>query len=297
MQVLASDLVAGYARRRGHAVADRPVPTQYRDFAVWQREAVDEAVPPASRAYWRDQLRGGRMVTARTDYPRSADLPRNTSVLRYAVDADLAAAVAAVAKDSRSSPFIVLLAAYKVLLARRTGVTDIVVPTIGANRKQTRFQDTVGNFTNFIPLRTDLADCVTFRDVLDRTRSTCLKAYSREIPFLVVLEEAPELMAAAAAEDQALVAFQVLQLPFDLDGETVGDLGLRTVPRRLSQEVATEIPDGALWQLDVSPAGEINAYLGYNTHKFTEVTMRTLADEFNQVLKDAVLDQHAPLRI
>jgi hypothetical protein len=229
------------------------------------------------------------------DFPRSAERPTNTSVLRYAIDADLAAGVGAVAKDSRSSPFMVLLAAYNVLLARRTGTTDIVVPTIASNRKQTRFQNTVGNFTNFIPLRTDLAGCNTFRDVLDRTRATCIEAYSREIPFLVVLGEAPELMAPAAADDQALIAFQVLQLPFVLDGDAVGGLTLRNVPRRLSQEVATEIPDGALWQLDVAPTGEINAYLGFNTHKFTEATMHALADEFSQVLKDSVTDQHAPL--
>ncbi|WP_326821748.1 condensation domain-containing protein [Streptosporangium sp. NBC_01756] len=297
MQVLIGDLTAAYARRRGHAVADRPEPAQYRDYAVWERESVTEAAPPASRAYWRDKLRGGQMVTARMDHPRSANLPKNTSVLRYAIDADLAAAVAAVSKDSRSSPFMVLLAAYNVLMARRSGTGDIVVPTIGANRKQTRFQDTVGNFTNFIPLRTDLTGCATFRDVLDRTRLTCIEAYTREIPFFLVLGEAPELMAGAAADDQALIAFQVLQLPFVLDGDAIGDLELRNIPRRLSQERATEIPDGALWQLDVAPSGEINAYLGFNSHKFTEITMRTLADEFSQVLKDGVLDQHAPLRI
>ncbi|MER6949264.1 condensation domain-containing protein [Nonomuraea sp. NPDC000554] len=297
MQVLIDDLTAAYARRRGHAVADRPEPAQYADYAVWQREAEAEVVPPASRAYWRDKLRGAQMVTMRMDHPRSANLPKNTSVIRYAIDADLAAAVAAVAKDSRSSPFMILLAAYNVLLARRTGSGDIVVPTIGANRKQSRFQGTVGNFTNFIPLRTDVTGCATFRDVVDRTRSTCIEAYSREIPFLLVLGEAPELMARAAADDQALIAFQVLQLPFVLDGDAVGDLELRNVPRRLSQKVATEIPDGALWQLDVSPSGEINVYLGFNTHKFNDITMRTLADEFSQVLKDGVSDQHAPLRI
>ncbi|GAA0948314.1 condensation domain-containing protein [Nonomuraea longicatena] len=297
MQVLAGDLAAAYARRRGHAVAERPAPAQYAEFATWQREAAAESVPAAARAYWRERLSGGRMATMTTDHPRSADLPKNTAVIRYAVDADLSAALAAAAKDSRSSPFMVLLAAYNVLLARRTGARDIVVPTIGANRKQSRFQDTVGNFTNFIPLRTDVTGCATFREVIDRTRATCIEAYSREIPFLAVLGEAPELMARAGEDDQALVAFQVLQLPFLIEGERVGDLELTNIPRRLSQQAATEIPDGALWQLDVAPTGEINVYLGFNTHKFNEITMRTLADDLNQVLKDGALDPHAPLRI
>jgi condensation enzyme len=295
MQVVASDLVAAYSRRRGHEVAERPEAVQYRHFTAWQREP--EAVPPAAREYWRAKLRGGRMITLPMDHPRSANLPKSTSVLRYPLDADLAAAVATVARENRSSPFMVLLAAYNVLLARRTGVTDLVVPTIGANRKQTRFQETVGNFTNFIPLRNDVAGCATFGELLARIRTTCIEAYAREIPFLAVLGEAPELMAAAAADDECLVAFQVLQLPYLLDGETVGELTLRDIPRRLSQRVGTEIPDGALWQFDIAPSGGIHAYLGYNSHKFDEATMRALADEFDLVLKDTVLDQHAPLQL
>jgi hypothetical protein len=297
MQVIAGDLANAYARRRGHDVPELPEPVQYKEYAVWQREAVDKVVPERSRAYWREKLHGARMATVTTDFPRSANLPTNTAVVRYAIDADLAAGARAVARDSRSSPFIVLLAAYYVLLARRSGVTDLVVPTIGAHRKQSRFENTVGNITNFLPLRVDLAGAKTFREVVDRSRSSFLEAFAREIPFLELLGEAPELMARAVEDNQALVAFQVLQLPFAVDAETVGDLELRAVRRRMSQDRATEIPDGALWQLDVLPTGEINAYLGYNTHKFTEVSIRTLADEFSQVLKDGVLDQHAPLRI
>ncbi len=296
-QVIARDTAEAYARRRGHDVAERPEPGQYRDFAVWQRESAAEVVPETALAFWRQKLDGARMATATTDFPRSADLPKNTAVLRYTIDSDLTAAVRAAGRANRSTPFIVLLAAYYVLLARRTGGTDLVVPTIGAHRKQAQFHDAVGNFTNFLPLRTDVADAATFQDVIQRTRATFLEAYSREIPFLEVLGAAPAVMAPAAEDDQALVAFQVLQLPFTLDGETVGDLELRTVPRRLSQERATEIPDGALWQLDISAEGEISAYLGFNTHKFTEVTMRAMADEFTQVLKDTVLDPQAPLRL
>lgn len=295
MQVVATDLVADYSRRRGHQVAERPAPLQYRDYTLWQQGP--DGVSAAALEYWRAKLQGGRMITLPMDHPRSADLPKNTAVLRYALDADLAAAVVAAARENRSSPFMVLLAAYNVLLARRTGVTDLVVPTIGANRKETRFRDTVGNFTNFMPLRTDLSGCADFTELLARVRATCLEAYSKEIPFLRVLGEAPELMAAAASDDECLVAFQVLQLPYDLDGESAGDLTLREIPRRLSQASSTEIPDGALWQFDVTPSDGIHAYLGYNTHKFEEKTLRALADEFAQVLRETVLDPHAPLRL
>jgi hypothetical protein len=297
LQVLIDDLTNAYARLCGHDVEARPEPAQYRDFALWEREAADKVLPAKSVAYWAEKLAGAEVTTATMDFPRSANKPANTAVLRYEIEPELAAAVSTVARNGRSSPFMVLLAAYNVLLARRTGKTDIVALTIGSNRKQTRFQTTAGNFTNFIPLRTSLEGSTTFREVLDRTRKTCIEAYSKEIPFLALLGQAPTLMAPAASDDQALIAFQPLQLPFLVDGDSVGDLALRNVPRRLSQEVATEIPDGALWQLDIAPTGEINAYLGYNTHKFTEVTMRAMADELNQVLKDAVLDPDAPLHL
>lgn len=297
MQVMANDLASGYARRTGHDVPATPVPTQYRDFAVWQRTEPEEALPAAHLEYWKNKLAGATMVATRMDYPRSANRPVSTSVLRYPVASEISDALTTVARENRATKFMVLLAAYNVLVARRTGITDITVATIGSNRKQARFQDTVGNFTNFIPLRTDLAGCETFQDVLARTRTSCIEAYSKEIPFLVLLSVAPELMSSVATDNDALMAFQPMQLPFTLEGERVGDLELRGVPRRRSQQVGTEIPDGALWQLDVAPTGEIHAYLGYNTHKFTETTMRVMADEFDQVLKDTVLDQHGPLRI
>lgn len=293
-QVIARDLAAAYARRRGHDVEEHTDPAQYREFAVWQRES---GVPEKSRAYWQEKLDGAHMATVTMDFPRSADLPKNTSVLRYELDADVAEAVRSVARTNRSTPFIVLLAAYYVLLARRTGGTDLVVPTIGANRKQARWNDTVGNFTNFLPLRTDIAGATSFAHLVGRTRTTFLEGYAKEIPFLELLGAAPTLMANAAEDDQAMIAFQVLGLPFTMDGEVVGDLELHTVPRRLSQERATEIPDGALWQLDVSPSGGIGVYLGYNTHKFTEATMLAMAEEYSQVLKETVLDPQGPLRI
>jgi condensation enzyme len=293
-QVIARDLAAAYARRRGHDVVEHTDPAQYREFAVWQRES---GVAEKSLAYWREKLDGAHMATVTMDFPRSANLPKNTSVVRYALDEDVAAAVRTVARSNRSTPFIVLLAAYYVLLARRTGATDLVVPTIGANRKQARFNDAVGNFTNFLPLRTDLAGAATFQELIERARATFLEGYAKEIPFLELLGTAPALMARAVEDDQAMIAFQVLQLPFTMDGEVVGDLELHTVPRRLSQERATEIPDGALWQLDVSPSGGIGVYLGYNTHKFTEATVLAMAEEYTQVLKETVLDPQGPLRI
>ncbi len=293
MQVLINDLAVGYAARRGHAVDEAPAPVQYREFAKWQRAA--EAIPDSAREYWRAKLRDARMVTVGMDHPRSADLPKNTSIIRYALDPQVCAAVADLARESRSSSFMVLLAAYDVLMARWTGTTDVVVPTIGLNRKQARFQDTVGNFANFIPLRTDLTGCATFRDVLDKTRRTCIEAYSREIPFLAVLEEAPDLMS-DVTDDRCLVAFQVHQVPFVMQGEVVGELELSSIPRRLSQRVYTEIPDGALWELDVLPSGEIISYLGFNSHKFTEATMRTLAAEFDRVCRDTILAPDTRLR-
>jgi hypothetical protein len=295
MKMLMRDLAVSYAARRGHHAPELPEVRQYREYAAWQHSAVAGDAAGRSREYWQEKLGGAEMLAVRTDHPRSANLPKKTSVYRFFIDAELTSAVLDLAKATRSSPFMVSLAAYQVLLHGLTGATDIVVPTMASGRGQARFHDTVGLFYNFVPLRTDLAGCATFRAVVERTRATCIQAYSREIPFAQVMAEAPALMAPLAADDRAVIAFQLFQFPFLLHREVVGDLEFSDVRRRLlSQPDGVDVPDGALLQLDIDSAGDMIGYLYFNSNLFSDSTMTDLVAKFRQVLRRTVTAPDAP---
>jgi condensation enzyme len=156
----------------------------------------------------------------------------------------------------------------------------------------------VGSFFNFVPFRTDVAGARTFREVAERTRRSCLAAFTHEIPFPLVAEEAPELNEPFASDDLAVCAFQVFQFPFSMEGEKVGDLEYSEIRRRLvSQADSTDIPDGALFILDVDPAGDMIGNLGYNTNLFDGSTIADLVVQFRRTLREMLGAPDAPLRM
>lgn len=298
MHLLIRDLSAFYAVCTGHDVPDLPDLSQYQEYAVWERERFAAASVAKSADYWQEKLAGAEILALPTDWPKSAGRAKATAVHRFLVDTEVTAAVGELAKATRASAFIVVLAAYKVFLHEVTSKTDIVVTTLASGRGQARFQETVGSFFNFIPLRTDIDGCTTFREVVKRTRDTCLKAYSHQIPFAQVMGGSPELGRTFMADDAAVFAFQVFQFPYTMEGERVGDLVFSEIRRRtLPQDVGPDIPDGALWTLDVDAASkDMVGCLQYNTNIYGRETISELATEFLRVLRDTMTAPDAPLR-
>nr|BFE84730.1 hypothetical protein GCM10020093_073310 [Planobispora longispora] len=293
MRLIMRDLAVRYAIRTGELVPDLPPVRQYREFTRWQQSSDADG---RSQRYWREKLDGARIFATPTDHPRSANLPKETAWYRFSVEKEVTDRLTEVARTTKSSPFMVLLAAYSVVLQRSSGLTDIVVPTFTSGRAHGGFHDTVGSFFNFVPLRMDLSGCESFRQAVTRVRSTCLEAYTRDIPFAKILEEAPELMSPAAADDRAVLAFQVFRSPLGSDRHTVGGLEYAEFrERRLPQASGGDVPDGAMWHLELLPAGGINGTLAYNTNLFLESTIAEMAADFRQVLRSAVVALDAPL--
>jgi non-ribosomal peptide synthetase component F len=233
-----------------------------------------------------------------TDLPKSAGLSESTSVYRFLIDAELVGATLELARATRSTPFMVMLGAFSVLVHRLTGDTDIVVPTFTPGRGLDRFQQTVGPFFNYLPLRTDIAGCTTFKQVIDRVRATCLEAYSYDIPFHQLLAEAPELMLPTLADERAACVFQVFPFPFLLDATKIGDVEYTEVRRRLrSQPIGSDVPNGALWTLNLDPAGDIVGGIQFNNNLFTETSTAAMVDAFRAALRDTVLSPATPLTL
>jgi hypothetical protein len=296
-QLLLHDVAALYAARSTGTEPDLPPVHQYGEFAGWQLENLGSPATGKALAYWKDKLQGAQILAVRADRPRDMDLTNAYAVHRFLIDAELTEQAVAFAKFARSSPFIVLVAAYNLLLHNVSGAGDVVVPTFTSGRYEERFMATVGPFFNFVPLRTNVGACGTFREVVDATRATCLEALSHDIPFAVIANDSPELTAPFADPGLAVIAFELLQSPSAKDSEQVGDLTYSEIRQRtLSQERSSHIPDGALWAMDVLPNGEIAGSLKYDTNLFDESTMVGLVTEFSRVLRAGVTTPNAPLR-
>jgi condensation enzyme len=266
-QVIMRDLAECYAARAAGDEPRLPEVTQYRDYIAAQQEEAAGPAVAASRAYWREALRGARILVVPTR--RDEQEAPATSYHRSLTDAHLRAEVSRVARETHSSPFMVLLAAFAVFVNRRTQATDITVPTFGTGRSP-GFQSTVGSFFNFVPLRVDLAGCRTFRDVVARTRTACVGAFTHELPLLHVLAEAPELMA-SLGPDAAPCLFQAVQPPYLMEGKRIGDLEYTTIWRRVmpQQPVGPETPDGQIWSMALGDT-EMVAGISFSRHLFDQ---------------------------
>ncbi|MEV4502901.1 condensation domain-containing protein [Streptomyces klenkii] len=283
IQVILRDLAECHTARTAGNEPQLPGVPQYRDYVAAQQEAATGPAVAASRAYWRETLRGAKILVAPVH--RTGQTPA-TSYHRFTTDAHLSTEVSRLAKTTRSSPFMVLLAAFTVFVNRRTRATDIVVPTFAPGREH-RFQSTVGSFFNFVPLRVGLDGCRTFRDVVTRTRAACIGAFSHELPLLHLLAEAPDLMS-SAGPDAVPILFQAVQPPYLMQGNRIGDLEYTAIWRRvIPQPLGSDTPDGMIWSMHLSST-EVVGGLSFSRHLFEQAEVDGQAAEFLDVIGEMV---------
>ncbi|WP_406011655.1 condensation domain-containing protein (plasmid) [Streptomyces sp. NBC_00637] len=285
LQILMRDLMAAYRAHAAGGTADLGEVRQYREFARYQQESADSSRTDQARAYWRERLAGAEITAITSDRPRQDDRPSAYGVHRFVFDAELSRAVVEFARAERCTPFMVLAAAYSVLLRLRTGARDVVFPTFSSGRYEERFTDSVGPFFNFVPIRIDTRACTTLRHVLDQARAACMGAYRNEIPFARIAEDVPALLAPFADASLAVVAFEVLQSPFPLgDADGTGPRVDEIRRRTLSQQVSSAIPDGGLWAMDFLPGGGLAGSLKFDHNRFDESTAVDLVEQFRHLL-------------
>lgn len=287
MHVIMRDFAICYATRRGLPAPELPVMRQYREYADWQRQAGRSKRAAIAREYWQATLAGGHILTLPTDRPRRLDVPPVYSVYRFLIDRELAGAAASLAKSLNSSSFMVLYACFTLFLYRRTGVRDIVSPIITSGRTEPGFDHTVGALFNFMPIRTDLSNCVTFADLVHRTRAALLEAYSYELPFNEIIAQSEvEMMRGPTMNVHSVVTtFQVSQFPPEPAAEGIGDICYTALRRSLISSVDTsELPDGNLWDFDLDQAGDVAGLVKFNSLDFDQSTIIAMVDEYRELL-------------
>ncbi|WP_159064282.1 condensation domain-containing protein, partial [Streptomyces canus] len=294
MGPLARDLTAAYAARAaGSAPEWAPLPVQYADYSLWQREVLGSEDDPESELsrqldYWTDALADlSGELSLPFDRPRPAVASYRGDRITFELPQDVYDGLARVAREGRSSLFMVLQTALAALLSRLGAGTDIPLGTPIAGRTDDALDELVGFFVNTLVLRTDVSGDPTFGELLERVRAADLSAYAhQDLPFERLVEAVnPERSLSrhplfqtmltlnnteqgAASAVASLPGLEVDSLPVGI-GAAKFDLSFRLAERRPS--AATEF-------------ATLTGALDYSTDLFDRTTAQSIADRFTRVL-------------
>lgn len=192
------------------------LPVQYGDFAAWQQESASEQAWAPDIAYWTKQLSGGPAeIGLAADRPRPRVKSYRGSSVPVRIMPALVTRLRELGRTEGATLFMVLAAAFKVLLARLSGTDDIVVGTPVANRTLPELEPLIGLFVNTLALRCDLSGDPPFRQLLRRVAAVCLDAYEhQDVPFERLVEELqPERSLARTPLFQVMFSYQNVPFP------------------------------------------------------------------------------------
>ncbi|WP_324189579.1 non-ribosomal peptide synthase/polyketide synthase [Nocardia otitidiscaviarum] len=282
---LTRDLLAAYvARRAADAPEWPPLPVQYADYTLWQRDLLGTADDPESLLaeqlhFWRAELDGLPEVLALpTDRPRPATPSGRGAAHRFAVSADLRDRLRRLAESQHASLFMVVHAAFAALLATLSGQRDIPIGTPVAGRGERALDDLVGMFVNTLVLRTEVHPERSFTELLAAVRDADLRAFAHaEVPFERLVEElAPARVTNRHPLFQVALTFQNHSLP----AGAVADLRVAALPvttgtARFDLQLTVAEPD----------TGDLAVEITYATDLFDAATIDMLAGRFELMLE------------
>ncbi|MBH9643658.1 amino acid adenylation domain-containing protein [Burkholderia vietnamiensis] len=281
--ILLGELAALYAGRSLPELA-----VQYADYAVWQHERLASADTHRELALLSAALADAPDVIALpTDRPRPAIQQFRGAVLPFRLDRDRAGGLRALARASGTSTYMVVLAAYALLLSRYSNQQDLVIGSPIANRRSSMTEPLIGFFANMLALRVDLSGNPSFGELLARVKRVALDAYSRqEIPFEQVVD--------ALALERDLSRTPVFQVVFAYEKAQPDALnfpGLVTTPVQVESHTSKFDLTLHVEDADDGLAGAIE----YNLDLFDGSTIERMAGHFRTLLDAVIAAPDRPL--
>ncbi|WP_028545532.1 type I polyketide synthase [Paenibacillus taiwanensis] len=156
-----------------------PVTKQYREFVQWEAQYMMSNEKKQSEQYWLNKLAGGlNALKLPTDFPVGAESDFAANTVHMKLGSELVQDLKLVSKRNKCSLFMLLAAAFNLLLKQVTGKEEICIGTPVTNRADGSFNESIGMFTNTMVLQNNLSANKTFLTFLNEVKQNCLEAYS-----------------------------------------------------------------------------------------------------------------------
>jgi arthrofactin-type cyclic lipopeptide synthetase C len=289
MGVLTRELMALYqAFSHGEEDPLPPLTLQYADYAVWQRRWLSGEVLQRQSDYWQQTLAGApALLSLPTDRPRPAQQDHHGGSVEIVLDEHTSVGLKALCQRHAVTPYMVIMSAWAMLLARLSGQSDVVVGSPVANRTRAEIEGLIGMFVNTLALRIDTSGDLTGAALLARVKAQTLAAQAhQDLPFEHVVEITRPLRSLAHTP-----LFQTL-LSWDSSVAPALALGGLTLEGVAGENHFVKF-DLSL-SLGETPQG-VRGALRYATALFDESTVRRFVGYFQRLLTALVSDDQAVL--
>ncbi|PHM11385.1 non-ribosomal peptide synthetase [Nostoc sp. 'Peltigera malacea cyanobiont' DB3992] len=282
MGVFVQELVAlynAYAQDQSSPLA--PLPIQYADFAIWQRQWLQGEVLQSQLSYWQQQLKDApALLSLPTDRPRPAEQTYHGTHQEFALSFELTSKLTKLSQEQGCTLFMTLLAAFDTLLYRYTGTEDILVGSPIANRDRSEIEGLIGFFVNTLVMRTDLAGNPSFSELLLRVREMAMEAYThQDLPFEMLVEALqPERDLSHTPLFQVMFVLQNAPTSeLELTGLTVNPLLIKGTTSRFDLTLSME-----------NTATGLVGWWEYNTDLFDASTIERMTGHFVTLLEGII---------
>ncbi|CAH0046828.1 unnamed protein product [Clonostachys solani] len=275
---------------RDPLLATSPMPIQYRDFAVWQKQEAQVADQERQLDYWTKQLSGSTPAQLLCDKSRPAFLSGNAGMIPLAVEGDLYKSLQSFCLEHQVTAFTVLLAAFRTTHYRLTAVQDATIAVPIANRNRMELENIIGFFVNIQCMRITVSENDTFDDLVQQVRSTTTAAFdNQDVPF-------ERIVSSVLPGSRDTSRNPLVQLMFALHSQqNLGEIQLKGVD-------CTPVPPSPTTRFDLEfhlyqEADKLSGNILFSTDLFEAKTVHILVGTFQEVLRRALNQPQTPLAI
>lgn len=258
-----------------------PNSIRYSDFAAWQRKTIENDTLSSQRKFWVEKLKELPVLSLSTDFPRPERQSLRGSRVSVPLPEGLLDSVSHMSAEMRATPYILMLAAFNLLMSRHSGQSDFAVGTPVSGRKHPDLENVIGVFINTLVLRTNLDGIQTYEDVIERVRGTLIEAFANEdVPYEQIVEDLGGMRDTSYSP--------VIQVLFNVQNAPV------KIPE-INNSIASFIPidfDAGATQFDL--VFNLDTALGkhlevaYATDLFREETIRNIIQEYFTLLRKLI---------
>jgi amino acid adenylation domain-containing protein/non-ribosomal peptide synthase protein (TIGR01720 family) len=287
LAILSKEIEVLYeAAINGHPYPLPPLPIQYADYAIWQRDWPLGSQIESHIAYWKAKLEEVSVLDIPTDHPRPAVHRYRGGQVSVWLDKVQLHGLRDLALTVGATFFMALLATFQIVLARHSGQYDICVGTPTANRSQPQLDRLIGYFVNTIVIRTRIQGNPSFRELLDDVRINCLEAYDhQDVPFEQLVDK---LGVPRNLSHNPL--FQVLFVHQKLTSEQDGS---SSITRQVAPEQETANFDLALNAQESTD--RLECKLIFNADIFTIASIKRMGTHLQRLIRYVVDEPDSPL--